>query len=97
GWGDTDRSHSNIATTMLVQAAFHLAGVPADHVGMLERAQQYVKQQGGIAGLRRRYGRDKTFAVPILTNCALAGLVSWSRVPALPFEAACVPQKYYRF
>ena len=26
GWGDTDRSYSNIATTMLVRAAFHLAG-----------------------------------------------------------------------
>ena len=26
GWGDTDSSFSNIATTMLVQAAFHLAG-----------------------------------------------------------------------
>ena len=97
GWGDTDRSYSNIATTMLVQSAFHLAGVPAKHSGMLERAQQYVKQQGGVAALRKRYGRDKTFAVPILTNCALAGLVPWSKVSPLPFEAACVPQKYYRY
>src|SRR5688500_4347818 len=29
GWGDTDRSYSNIATTMLVRCAFQLTGVPA--------------------------------------------------------------------
>jgi len=96
GWGDTDRSRSNIATTMLVQAAFHLTGVPVKYAGLLERAAEYVKKQGGIPGLRRRYGKDKTFAVPILTNCALAELVSWKQVPALPFELACVPQSLYR-
>ena len=74
GWGDTDKSLSNIATTMLVRAAFQLTGVPADEDGVLERADAYIAAQGGVAGLRRRYGRDKTFAVPILTNCALAGL-----------------------
>jgi squalene-hopene/tetraprenyl-beta-curcumene cyclase len=97
GWGDTDKSISNIATTMLVRAAFHLTGVPADHSDLLERADQYVKAHGGIAGLRRRYGKDKTFAVPILTNCALAGLVPWREVSPLPFELACLPQSWYRF
>jgi squalene-hopene/tetraprenyl-beta-curcumene cyclase len=97
GWGDTDRSHSNIATTMLVRAAFHLTGVPARHAGLLERAAAYIEKQGGIPGLRRRYGKDKTFAVPILTNCALAGLAPWSEVSALPFELACLPQSWYRF
>ncbi len=97
GWGDTDRSYSNIATTMLVRAAFHLTGVPAAHAGLLERAKAYVEREGGIAGLRRRYGRDKTFAVPILTNCALAGLVPWKEVSPLPFELACLPQAWYRF
>ena len=97
GWGDTDRSLSNIATTMLVRAAFQLTCVPADHADMLERADNYIHAQGGIAGLRRRYGRDKTFAVPILTNCALAGLVSWKEVSPLPFELACFPQSWFRF
>ncbi len=55
------------------------------------RAGRYIDRQGGIAGLRRRYGKDKTFAVPILTNCALAGLVPWRDVSPLPFELACVP------
>lgn len=97
GWGDTDRSQSNIATTMLVRAAFHLTGVPAEHADMLDRAEQYIEAAGGVAGLRRRYGRDKTFAVPILTNAALAELVPWRQVSALPFEMAVLPQSWYRF
>jgi squalene-hopene/tetraprenyl-beta-curcumene cyclase len=97
GWGDTDRSHSNIATTMLVRAAFHLTGVPAQHADMLDRSEQHIAAHGDIAGLRRRYGRDKTFAVPILTNAALAELVPWRQVSSLPFELAVLPQSWYRF
>jgi squalene-hopene/tetraprenyl-beta-curcumene cyclase len=97
GWGDTDKSASNIATTMLVRAAFALTCTPADHPGMLERADAYIAAQGGVKGLKKRYGKDKTFAVPILTNYALAGLVEWSQVPALPFELACFPQKVWKF
>lgn len=88
GWGDTDRSLSNIATTMLVQAAFHLAGAAERHRAMLSKAAEYVAAQGGIGGLRRRYGKDNTFAAPILANAAIAGLVPWKDVPALPFEVA---------
>jgi squalene-hopene/tetraprenyl-beta-curcumene cyclase len=97
GWGDTDLSHSNISTTMLAVAAFHLTGVPARHEGLLERATRYIETQGGAAGLRKRYGKDKTFAVPILTNYALAGLASWKEVQPLPFELACLPQSLYRW
>jgi squalene-hopene/tetraprenyl-beta-curcumene cyclase len=97
GWGDTDKSYSNIATTMLVRAAFHLTGVPAKHRDLLDRAAAFIDAQGGVAGLKRRYGKDKTFAVPILTNAALAGLVDWRSVSPLPFELACLPQSAYRF
>ncbi len=97
GWGDTDQSNSNIATTMLVVAAFQLTAVPNKQSGLIERAEGYIHQQGGVKGLRRRYGRDKTFAVPILTNCALAERVKWKKVAALPFELACFPQSFYRY
>lgn len=97
GWGDTDRSYSNVATTMLVVAAFHLADQADQHQELLSAADSYVDGQGRVAALRRRYGRDKTFAVPILTNCALAGLVDWRDVSPLPFELACFPQSWYRF
>ncbi len=96
GWGDTDKSHSNIATTMLVQAALHLAGEADSYAQRLASAEEYVQSQGGIAGLRRRYGKDKTFVIPILSNCAIAGRVPWSEVDPLPFEMACFPQSWYR-
>ena len=97
GWGDTEKSYSNISTTMLVIAALTLARVQDEHRAAITRANDYVERQGGIQGLRQRYGKDKTFAVPILTNYALAGLVPWKRVSPLPFELACLPQSFYRF
>lgn len=97
GWGDTQRSLSNVATTMLVVAAFRLTGVPAGHGKLIERAEDYIDSQGGVEGLKRRYGKDKTFAVPILTNCALADMIPWREVPSLPFEFACLPQSWFRF
>lgn len=97
GWGDSDKSFSNISTTMLVRAAFRLAEAEEHHGERITRAEEYIQSQGGTAGLRRRYGRDKTFAVPILTNYALAGLVPWREVSALPFEAACLPHGLFRF
>jgi len=97
GWGDTEKNYSNISTTMLVVAALRLAVRAEEFSEVVANAKSYIEAKGGIEGLRRRYGKDKTFAVPILTNYALAGLVSWSEVSALPFEAACVPQSWYRF
>ena len=95
GFGDTPLNYSNIATTMLVIAATHAAGQAEANQKMLTKANRYVELQGSIEGLRRRYGKDKTFAVPILANCAMAGIVPWSEVSAFPFEAACVPQRFY--
>lgn len=101
GFGDTDRSHSNIATTLLVLAAWKLAGdcelLPSRARDQQQLGWQYVNAQGRWDGLRKRYGTDKTFVVPILSNCALAGFVDWSEVAALPFEAAWLPQDLYRW
>ena len=97
GWGDTDRSYSNISTTMLVRAALQLAGRADEFSAAMTAARRYIDARGGLDGLRARYGRDRTFAVPILTNGALAGLVPWSEVSPLPFELACLPQRFYRF
>lgn len=97
GFGDTDKSHSNIATTLLVIAAIHLAKQQAEFAELLELAQGYVDQQGGMTGLKKRYGVDKTFVVPIMTNLALAGLCDWKDISPLPFELACIPQSWYRF
>jgi squalene-hopene/tetraprenyl-beta-curcumene cyclase len=95
GFGDTSLSHSNISTTMLAVAALHACGKADQFSEELSKAQSYIDSQGGIEGLRARYGNDKTFAVPILAHCAMAGIVPWREVSALPFEAACVPQRFY--
>ncbi|MEC8782646.1 MAG: prenyltransferase/squalene oxidase repeat-containing protein [Planctomycetota bacterium] len=97
GWGDTDLSYSNISTTMLVLASWRLSNTLDRWPKAVDHARGYISKQGGVEGLRRRYGEDKTFAVPILANAAIAGEVDWKTVPVLPFEAACVPQSWYRF
>jgi squalene-hopene/tetraprenyl-beta-curcumene cyclase len=102
GWGDTVKSVSNISTTMLCRAAFHLTGTAGRFADCLRRAEKHLQERFGrtpeeqAEAVRARYGKDRTFAVPILTTCALAGLVSWKEVPPLPFELACLPQSWYR-
>ncbi len=81
GFGDTDRSHSNIATTLLVLAAWQLAEFHEPAHAAIDRAWQYCERVGKWDALRRRYGTDKTFVAPILTNCALAGIVAWMKCP----------------
>ncbi len=103
GWGDTVKSFSNISTTMLCRAAFRLAGAASRFAAALEKADRWMTDRHGATieeqaeAVRRRYGKDRTFAVPILTTCALAGMVSWNEVPSLPFELACFPQWMFRF
>src|SRR6185503_10850933 len=47
-------------------------------------------------------GKDRTFSVPILTMCALAGRLAdrksaWRLITQLPFELAALPQSWFRF
>jgi squalene-hopene/tetraprenyl-beta-curcumene cyclase len=95
GWSDTDHGRSNLAATMLVRAAFRLTGVPAKYTDLTERANQYIDSQGDAAALKRKYGKDKTMVAPVLANSALASLLPWRQVPALPFELTCLPQHWY--
>jgi squalene-hopene/tetraprenyl-beta-curcumene cyclase len=103
GWGDTTKSFSNVSTTMLCRAAFHLARVAERYGVCLAKAEKWLAERFGATpqqqaeAVRACYGKDRTFAVPILTTCALAGLVEWKEVPPLPFELACLPQAWFRF
>lgn len=52
-----------------------------------------------VAAVMRTYGRDRTFSVPILTHCALAGTLGddpWRLVPQLPLELAILPHRFFR-
>ncbi len=107
GWGDTTRSFSNLSTTMLCWSALGLCDPEA--VEQIQRAGQWIAKAAGsleprvlAAALARRYGRDRSFSVPILTMCALCGRLgaraaAWKLVPQLPFELAAVPRSWFRW
>ncbi len=96
GWGDTVKSVSNISTTMLAYASFLAARKSKEeYADTLRSAGNYINVNGGVDAVIARYGKDKTFSVPILTHCALAGMVSWDKVSSLPFELSCIPAKFY--
>lgn len=97
GWGDTILSLSNISTTTLVYSCFHLAESTERFGSTAERARRYIDTQGGFEAIKRRYGKDHTFSVPILTQCALAGLISWDQLPPLPFELGVFPHWFYKW
>lgn len=99
GWGDTPDSPSNLSTTLLGLSALVLAGRPAERA--LTAARAYVSRNAGgspaqiAAAVERIYGADRTFAAPILMNCALAGIVRWDSLADLPFELAVLPRAMY--
>ncbi len=108
GWGDTVKSLSNISTTTLCWAAFGaVPGGDAQHAETVERSARWLKQSaGGTApdilapAIIARYGKDRTFSVPILTHCALAGRLgsgreAWKHVIPLPFELAALPHQLF--
>jgi squalene-hopene/tetraprenyl-beta-curcumene cyclase len=110
GWGDTIRSFSNISTTALCWSALGLAARNDDRHGtVLQSAESWLTAvTGGLTpealarAIARRYGKDRTFSVPILMVLALAGRLGpakdgWRRVPQLPFELAAFPQAFFRW
>jgi squalene-hopene/tetraprenyl-beta-curcumene cyclase len=68
---------------------------PRDFSAVIESSGRYIAKAGGVPAVIKRYGKDHTFSVPILTHCALAGIVDWKEVIPLPFELACVPHRLY--
>jgi len=66
-----------------------------DYSQVVESSGRYIAKAGGVPAVIKRYGKDHTFSVPILTHCALAGIVDWKDVMPLPFELACVPHRWY--
>lgn len=97
GWGDTVLSNSNISTSMLAYASFQMASGAASHPATVARAADHVAQQGGFDAIRKRYGKDHTFSVPILTQCALADLLPWKQISPLPFELGWLPHSFFRW
>ena len=99
GFGDADGCPSNISTTTLAWATL------GQHRGVgRERAEAWLTRRVGpltaeslAAAIAHVYGDDRTFAVPILTHCALAGRFGWEHVPVLPFELAALPHAWFKW
>lgn len=108
GWGDTTRSFSNISTTTLGWAAFgSVKGADDQYRTTVSAAEKWLTRKAGgvttdklVPAIVQRYGKDRTFSVPILTMCAIAGRLgigreAWKHVMPLPFELAALPAKFY--
>ena len=96
GWGDTTRSKSNISTTALCWAAFGAARADEDFCNTIEKAQRWLGELATLPQrIAARYGKDRTFSVPILMTLALAGRIKWRLVPKLPFELAAVSHRLW--
>jgi squalene-hopene/tetraprenyl-beta-curcumene cyclase len=117
GWGDTTISLSNISTTALVWAALSMAAADAAKGSAIAtskgtaiaQAEVWLRAKAGglepdvlASAIKRRYGKDRTFSVPILTVLAIAGKLgegasAWRRVPQLPFELAACPHEWFQW
>ena len=109
GWGDTPASLSNISTTALAWGAFVYVDRDCKGSPSRERAEPWLRQAAGSLAPERlseaivnRYGKDRTFSVPILSMLALAGCLgnerrSWRLVPQLPFELAACPHNWFKW
>ena len=103
GWGDSTKSKSNISTTTLCWAAFHaVPNAPKNHATTVAAADAWLTKDAGgttpetlATAIIHRYGKDRTFSIPILTHCALAGKIDWADVRPLPFELAALPQNWF--
>ena len=106
GWGDTTLSLSNISTTALCWAAFAIPEATDSDISV-SRAEAWLRSAAGTLdsgplakAIADRYGKDRTFSVPILTMLALAGRLGpdgWRLVPQLPFELAACPFRWFQW
>jgi squalene-hopene/tetraprenyl-beta-curcumene cyclase len=103
GWGDTAISKSNLSTTLLCWSALKKYGSSNDV--NLTRCDAWIRERVGslepdalVRAVVARYGKDKTFSVPILMHCAIGGTLgekAWARVLPLPFELAAFPRSWF--
>ncbi len=104
GWGDTVRSLPNLSTTLLCWAA--LTGAEEEFPEVLRKCRTWIGLETGslepqsiVRALRKAYGKDQTFSVPILMALAVGGVwppgEAWKWVPQLPFQLAAFPRRWF--
>lgn len=113
GFGDTAGSPSNLPTTLLALAAMTRTDQPDRHLETIDRTKTWINNNVNasstadlpgpreiVNALNDLYGKDRTFSIPILTMCALAGLLgpddtAWKHIKPLPFELAALSPKLF--
>ncbi len=108
GWGDTPDSPSNMSTSILVWCALSPLEKNEHYRLAARNAEKYISGMTGSVSpedisrsILGHYGNDRTFSVPILTMCALAGRLGddgseWNHVLQLPFELSVLPRSFFR-
>lgn len=104
GWGDTVKSFSNISTTLLCWSALTRFGTESATPAISD-ARDWIHDYVGSLNphliaetVKARYGKDRTFSVPILMLCAICGTLGpkgWKLVLRLPFELAAFPREWF--
>ncbi len=94
---------------MLCYSALAIPGGPPACLRCVEKTELWLLNEVGslaprslAAAVEGQYGKDRTFSVPILTMCALAGRLgkgrdAWRRVRPLPFELAVLPPRLFKW
>ncbi len=109
GWGDTVQSPSNLSTTLLCYSAMAVSNGSSPHRSAVEKTEVWLRREvdslepAALAkAVTDQYGKDRTFSVPILTMCALAGRLgtgpqAWRNIKPLPFELAVLPHRLFKW
>jgi squalene-hopene/tetraprenyl-beta-curcumene cyclase len=109
GWGDTVQSPSNLSTTLLCYSALAIPEPPAVCLESIAKTESWLRRTVGTLepqalaqAVDQQYGKDRTFSVPILTLCALAGRLgsgpdAWRSIRPLPFELAVLPHRLFKW
>ncbi len=106
GWGDTTKSFSNISTTLLCWSALtRFGGGDGRDETAVKAAESWIREYVGSLDprliaetVKARYGKDRTFSVPILMLCAICGSLGpkgWKLVLPLPFRLAVFPRSWF--
>ncbi len=105
-WGDTIVNKSNMSTSLLCWAALSVVKNRPEFEETINKVENWLikrlkslSPQNISSAVLNHYETDKTFSVPILTMCALAGRLgenAWEFVPQLPFQFAALPDRFFR-
>lgn len=108
GWGDTNKSHSNLPATLLSLSAFSVSDGSFTYNKAMARAEAWIEQHVGsrnpkdvALAVDRACDHDKTASASILMMCVMAKRLGrkgsgWQYVKALPFERAALAPRLHR-